>query len=114
MKFEKYLTVLARNDGSDLYLSTGAPPCAKFHGKLKPLEQEPLQPGVIQDIAYSVMDSEQTKEFEQELEMNLAYTIPVLVASVSIYSNSEMRFQSLHVISSQRSQRLMTWVYRKF
>ncbi|KZZ39185.1 PilT/PilU family type 4a pilus ATPase, partial [Oleiphilus sp. HI0086] len=75
MKFEKYLTVLARNDGSDLYLSTGAPPCAKFHGKLKPLEQEPLQPGVIQDIAYSVMDSEQTKEFEQELEMNLAYTI---------------------------------------
>jgi twitching motility protein PilU len=75
MKFDKYLTVLARNDGSDLYLSTGAPPCAKFHGKLKPLEQETLQPGVIQDIAYSVMDAEQVKEFEQDLEMNLAYTI---------------------------------------
>lgn len=75
MKFDKYLTVLAKNDGSDLYLSTGAPPCAKFHGKLKPIEQVAMQPGEIKDIAYSIMDSEQAKEFDLELEMNLAYTI---------------------------------------
>lgn len=75
MKFDKYLTILARNDGSDLYLSTGAPPCAKFQGKLKPIEQESLKPGEIHDIAYSIMDGEQIKEFDQDLEMNLAYTI---------------------------------------
>ena len=75
MDFNDYLTLLAKNDGSDLYLSTGAPPCAKFHGKLKPLEKIAMKPGQIKDIAYTMMDDEQQSEFETELEMNLAYTI---------------------------------------
>jgi len=73
--FNSYLTVLAKNDGSDLYLSTGAPPCAKFHGQLKPIVKEPLKPGEIKLIAYEMMDVKQREEFEAELEMNLAYTI---------------------------------------
>jgi len=75
MEFNDYLTLLAKNDGSDLYLSTGAPPCAKFHGKLKPLEKTTMKPGQIKEIAYIMMDEEQQHEFETELEMNLAYTI---------------------------------------
>lgn len=76
MEFTDYLRILAKNDGSDLYLSTGAPPCAKFQGVLKPLEKTPLQPGDIKAIAESVMDEEQREEFEHELEMNLAISIP--------------------------------------
>ena len=76
MTFNDYLTVLAKNDGSDLFLSTGAPPCAKFHGKLKPLDKDSFSPGDIKKIAYSIMDAGQIEEFEQELEMNLAYHIP--------------------------------------
>ncbi|CAH0992295.1 Twitching mobility protein [Sinobacterium norvegicum] len=76
MTFNDYLTILAKNDGSDLYLSTGAPPCAKFQGVLKPLEKKIMTPGEIKDIAYDVMDPDQRKEFEQELEMNLAISIP--------------------------------------
>ncbi|NKI17145.1 PilT/PilU family type 4a pilus ATPase [Spongiibacter sp. KMU-166] len=76
MTFNDYLTLLAKNGGSDLFLSTGAPPCAKFHGKLKPLDKEPFGPGDIRDIAYGIMDDEQRKEFDTELEMNLAYSIP--------------------------------------
>ncbi|MDO3722339.1 PilT/PilU family type 4a pilus ATPase [Marinobacter sp. chi1] len=75
MGFDDYLKILAKHDGSDLYLSTGAPPCAKFHGTLKPIDRTPLGPGAIKDIAYEIMDSEQVAEFEQELEMNLAYSI---------------------------------------
>ena len=75
MDFNDYLTVLVKNDGSDLYLSTGAPPCAKFHGILKPIEKRALQPGEIKEIAYEMMDAKQREEFESELEMNLAYTI---------------------------------------
>ncbi|MBW4933331.1 PilT/PilU family type 4a pilus ATPase [Marinobacter sp. F4206] len=75
MGFDDYLRILAKHDGSDLYLSTGAPPCAKFHGSLKPIDRTPLAPGIIKEIAYSVMDDEQVTEFEQELEMNLAYSI---------------------------------------
>jgi len=76
MEFNDYLKVLASKDGSDLYLSTGAPPCAKFQGVLRALEKEPLQPGAIKAIAYGLMDEEQRHEFEHELEMNLAISIP--------------------------------------
>ncbi|WP_428820717.1 PilT/PilU family type 4a pilus ATPase [Microbulbifer sp. MCCC 1A16149] len=76
MDFTGYLRVLAKNDGSDLYLSTGAPPCAKFQGVLKPLSKEPLGPGEIEKIAMDIMDDEQRDEFKRELEMNLAMTIP--------------------------------------
>ena len=75
MGFDDYLKILAKHDGSDLYLSTGAPPCAKFHGALKPIDRTPLAPGVIKEIAWSIMDDEQRHEFEQELEMNLAYSL---------------------------------------
>ena len=76
MNFEEYLRILARNDGSDLYLSTGAPPCAKFQGTLKPLATEPLKPGEIAAIAHAILDDEQRQQFAQELEMNLAVSIP--------------------------------------
>lgn len=76
MQFQDYLTLLAKRDGSDLYLATGAPPCAKFEGKLTPLSKEPYKPGEIEKIAYELMDEQQREVFEEELEMNLAYSIP--------------------------------------
>lgn len=75
MKFNQYLTLLARKGGSDLYLSTGAPPSAKFHGKLVTIGNEPIPPGEVKTIAYEIMDQEQREEFDSELEMNLAYSI---------------------------------------
>ncbi|MGB1139249.1 MAG: PilT/PilU family type 4a pilus ATPase [Halioglobus sp.] len=75
MRIEEWLKILASKGGSDLYLSTGAPPCAKFQGQLKPIASDILQPGEIRDIAYEVMDPTQQAEFEQELEMNLAMSI---------------------------------------
>ena len=76
MDLHAMLKILSSQDGSDLYLSTGAPPCAKFNGVLKPLSQEPLKPGDVAAIAASVMDAEQRAEFEKELEMNLAISVP--------------------------------------
>lgn len=75
-KLNAYLTTLAKHDGSDLYLSTGAPPCAKFQGTMKPLGKEPLAPGEVKAMAYAVMDAEQTRDFEEDLEMNLAISLP--------------------------------------
>ncbi|PRD21143.1 UNVERIFIED_CONTAM: pilT [Trichonephila clavipes] len=75
MDLPAMLKVLSTQDGSDLYLSTGAPPCAKFNGVLKALSQEPLKAGDVAAIADSVMDSAQREEFERELEMNLAISL---------------------------------------
>ena len=72
MSFYDYLKRLADEDGSDIYLSTGAPPSAKFSGELTPLADEPMGKGEILEIAKEIMNEEQNLEFEQELEMNLA------------------------------------------
>ena len=76
MDLTAMLKILASQDGSDLYLATGAPPCAKFNGVLKPLSAEPLKPGMVTEIAQSIMDAAQREEFDRELEMNLAISIP--------------------------------------
>jgi twitching motility protein PilU len=75
MLIKKYLEILAKHDGSDLYLSTGAPPSGKFQGILKPLSKEPLMPGQIAEMIKEVMDEDQKKEFEHELELNMAISL---------------------------------------
>ena len=75
MRITEWLQILSTEGGSDLYLSTGAPPCAKFEGQLKPIASDLMQPGEIKDIAYEIMDPTQQAEFAQELEMNLAISI---------------------------------------
>ncbi|WP_170833988.1 PilT/PilU family type 4a pilus ATPase [Pseudomonas argentinensis] len=75
MDLHAMLKILSSQDGSDLYLSTGAPPCAKFNGVLKALSSEPLKAGAVAQIADAVMDGAQREEFERELEMNLAISL---------------------------------------
>jgi twitching motility protein PilU len=75
VRITEWLQILSAEGGSDLYLSTGAPPCAKFQGELKPIASDILRPGEIKDIAYEIMDPTQRAVFEQELEMNLAISI---------------------------------------
>lgn len=72
MEFKDYLKILAMKDGSDLYLSAGAKPSAKFQGTLKPIDSMTLTNTAIKDIAYGVMSEEQISEFEHKPEMNLA------------------------------------------
>ena len=71
-RINEWLKQLAQNNGSDLYLSTGAPPCDKFNGKLQPLSADILKPGEIKAIAYDLMDASQRADFERDLEINIA------------------------------------------
>lgn len=71
-----YLKILTEKDGSDLYLTTGAPPCGKFQGELKPISKTVYKPGEIDAIAQAIMDEEQREQFLHELEMNLAISLP--------------------------------------
>jgi len=74
MQFKDWLKVMAERNGSDLYLATGAPPCAKFQGFLEPLSDEVLAPGQVAAIAHDLMDDSQREAFATELEMNLAFS----------------------------------------
>lgn len=72
MKISPYLKVLAEKDGSDLYLSTGALPSAKFNGVMTPLSKKAAPPGWVKSLAMEIMTEEQQSEFEHKPEMNLA------------------------------------------
>lgn len=76
MEFKEYLKMLVQNDGSDLYLTVDAPPAAKFQGVLRPLEPVKLTKERLREIAYSLMDHDQRKDFEHNPEMNLAISEP--------------------------------------
>lgn len=76
MDLKTLLKALVQHGGSDLYLTTGAPPSAKIHGKLHHLGKEILEPGVVRDVAYDVMDDAQIRDFETKPEMNLAIAEP--------------------------------------
>ena len=72
MQLLELLRVFVSHSGSDLYLTTGAPPSAKIQGQLVALTREILPPGQVQAIANSVMNEDQRREFEAKPEMNLA------------------------------------------
>ncbi|MBT8118708.1 MAG: PilT/PilU family type 4a pilus ATPase [Gammaproteobacteria bacterium] len=76
MKVAPYLKVLAEKDGSDLYLSTGARPSAKFSGMLTPLGKDPAPVGWVESLANELMSDKQKLEFKNKPEMNLALSLP--------------------------------------
>ncbi len=75
MDINALLKKLVDDEGSDLYLATGAPPSAKFSGELTQLSDVPYQKGEVAEIANNLMNEDQRAEFEQTLEMNLALAI---------------------------------------
>lgn len=66
---------MRESNGSDMYLSTGAPINVKTEGVLESLSSTGLPPGIVEKIAYSLMDDRQIKEFEDTMECNLAVSI---------------------------------------
>ncbi|MEQ8954565.1 MAG: PilT/PilU family type 4a pilus ATPase [Gammaproteobacteria bacterium] len=76
MGFNDLLKMMIEKDGSDLFLTTGAPPSMKAHGKLVPLLDKKLPEGMVKKIAYQIMNADQIKDFEKSPEMNLAVADP--------------------------------------
>lgn len=72
MDLKVLLKEMVAADGSDLFLTTGAPPSMKALGKLVPMREERLPEGLTKQIAYSIMNEEQIQAFEKSPEMNMA------------------------------------------
>lgn len=75
MDLTHFLKIMRETNGSDMYLSTGAPINVKTEGTLTALSSTGLPPGIVQQIAYSMMNGEQIEEFEATKECNLAVSI---------------------------------------
>jgi twitching motility protein PilT len=71
------LHTLVERRGSDLHLTAGTPPVIRVDGELEPLEDYPrLTPRELQKAVYSILTQRQRETFENELELDLSYSIP--------------------------------------
>jgi len=70
------IEVLDRNC-SDLHLTVGAAPTVRQHGHLTPVEGRPkMTPQTLQKVLYAIMSQKQREKFEEELELDFAYSVP--------------------------------------
>jgi len=75
MNITPYLKLMADKGASDLFFTTGAPVSMKIEGDTKAVGKSPLEPGIVKQIANSIMSDEQKQEFAHELEMNLGMSL---------------------------------------
>ena len=70
------LRMLKQRGGSDLYITAGAAPAMKVHGKIGPVANQKLSPAHSQVLARSIMSDRQAGEFEANNECNFAISLP--------------------------------------
>ncbi len=72
---EPYLKIMAEKQASDIYFISGASPHIKIQGKTAPMAKNPLKPGHVQKLAYSLLNDDQVQDFEINRELNLGFTL---------------------------------------
>ncbi len=75
VELAQLLNLMAQKKASDLFFSAGAPPFIKIDGHVHHLGNAELNALQVQELAYSIMNERQQKEFEATLEMNLGFSI---------------------------------------
>jgi twitching motility protein PilU len=73
LSMESLLMLMVQNQGSDLFLSVGAPPAMKIDGEIKRFKADNLSPGDTERLAHEVIDTDQAwQEFRDKGGANLA------------------------------------------
>ncbi len=73
MYLDRLFRLMAEKQASDLFISCGAPINIKVNGVVAPISTQPMDVETVRRIAYELMNKEQTREFENESEMNLSH-----------------------------------------
>jgi twitching motility protein PilT len=72
------LIAVLDSGASDLHLTSGARPSMRINGELRQLDDHHpiLTPPVIQRVMYAALTQKQREKFEEELELDFAYSVP--------------------------------------
>jgi twitching motility protein PilU len=73
MFLDRLFKLMAEKQASDLFISCGAPINLKVNGVVSPVSTQPMDPDTVRRIAYELMNKEQAREFESEMEMNISH-----------------------------------------
>ena len=72
MEIRDFLKIMVERDASDIYLTVDSPPAYRIEGVVQVVGDEKLTSQQLEPLAHSVMREGQRKEFEKNMEMNLA------------------------------------------
>ena len=73
MYLDRLFKLMAEKQASDLFITCGAPINIKINGVVAPVTTQRMDVETVRRIAYELMNKEQAREFENELEMNLSH-----------------------------------------
>ncbi|MDD3625719.1 MAG: PilT/PilU family type 4a pilus ATPase [bacterium] len=83
---EKLLEKALQENASDLHMVSGKRPFLRIGRELYPMNEEPLDPKEIQDIAFSIMNHHQKEKFDEELNLSFSmYFIGLGRFRISVY-----------------------------
>lgn len=75
MDITPFFKLMVDKSASDLFFSVGAPPNIKIEGIFSPIGHVPLKAQQMAEIALSLMNDDQRKEFEATMELNMGLSI---------------------------------------
>jgi twitching motility protein PilU len=70
---DKLFQLMAEKQASDIFISAGAPIHIKIQGNTIPVNQQMMDPAMIDKIAEELLNAEQLATFAQTMEMNLSF-----------------------------------------
>jgi twitching motility protein PilT len=94
------LLLMLDRGASDLHITSGARPTVRVSGSLVGLDEFPvLTPPVLQRVIYAILTQAQRLKFEEELELDLAYSLPGRARfRVNVYRQRESLGAAFRVI----------------
>ena len=72
MDIYSLLTFMRDVDASDLHISPNSPPIFRVNGELIRTKMKPLTPENTHMLVYDLMNDEQRKNYEEELEVDFS------------------------------------------
>jgi twitching motility protein PilT len=77
LDFADVLTRMVEERASDVHLTPGFPPAIRVRGRITPLDDYPaLTQQQTREVVYSLLNSDQRKRFENNLQLDFAYSVP--------------------------------------
>jgi twitching motility protein PilU len=73
---KRLFQVMADKNASDIFMSVGAPINIKINGVSVPVNQAIMTPDTVRQLLYEVLTERQIKEYEDEMELNTAVSLP--------------------------------------
>ncbi|WP_227815087.1 PilT/PilU family type 4a pilus ATPase [Nitrogeniibacter aestuarii] len=73
MILDKLFTLMAEKKASDIFITAGVPIHIKIEGEAVPINQQSMDPAMIQRMAFEIMTPDQIARFQRDKEMNLSF-----------------------------------------